>query len=117
MIPTIPVFNLLVNVWFTGNTPLAGPPDLLDLPAQLYINTRIGFDAQPGSRTSWFPPIWIRIASGSYTSSQGDIFEVDAGSGFYYKHRMWERIHLGFPNEYWAILVDTCTDNGTTPRP
>jgi len=42
----------------------------------------------------------------------GQVFEVPAESGRYYRARFKERMHQGFPNEYLIVVVVQCNNAG-----
>jgi len=100
---TVPVFNITVNIWHAGNAP-PDPPDLSPL-AQLYIPSRGLLDIQPGEDELWQPPIYLRVAVGTDLRHQ-DIVEAAAGDGWFYRTRWVERMHRGFPNEYFVGILE-----------
>jgi len=97
---TIPDFNLLGDWWVFPNTPSAGAATLTGIPVQKYVFSRVPPWTQPQ----------IRFAPNALpTMNNGDIWEVPAGSGRYWKAAAWGIFHEGFPNEYWmeeCIYVD-----------
>lgn len=110
---TPPIFNILANLWFCGNTPNSGPFDFENQECQLYIYSRALLDIEPGSPELWIPPVWLRMptaAVANWTSTF--IAEVEAGSGRYYLARWKDVLHLGFPNEYRVILMEQCDGDG-----
>jgi len=114
---TLPIFNLLTNYWTAGHTPAADPPDIVDVPSQLYVFSRLGVDQVAASPTLYTPPIMIRQPLGAYLAVVGDIAEAVPGSADYYKVRWVQVFHLGFPNQYLGVLVEQCNSAGATPRP
>jgi hypothetical protein len=102
---SLPNFNLKMNVWHTGLNPAVDPPTAT-LQGQLYIANKQIPDVEPGVPQHWVPSIFLRIGAGTYVPVNLDIWEVPHASGAFYLHRWWDRIHKGFPNEYWAILVE-----------
>lgn len=110
---TPPVFNVLADVWFAGHTPADHPPDEENQVCQLYVISRPSIDVQPDAIELWTPPILIRLPVGSGAAWEaGQIWEVQAESGFYYRSRWKERVHFGFPNAYYVVLVDQCDSHG-----
>jgi len=110
---TTPVFNLLANVWNAGNVPADGPPDWSGVACQFYIYSRNSTSIQPCELELYTPVIQIRLpiaASGPWVD--GQVFEVEAGSGRYYRARFKDRVHYGFPNEYLVAYVVQCNDEG-----
>jgi hypothetical protein len=112
----LPTFNVDFQGWRTGNVPGVDPADFGPFDCQLYVNSRGALDMSPGFEADWFPPIVIRFPLGSFAPQSDDIYECEIGSGFYYRFRMWERVHLGFGNEYWMVLVDQCNADRSMPR-
>jgi len=111
---TLPDFNLALQVWVPPNAPNLGGPDLTGMSCQLYIHNRHNQDITPTDRDFWVPPIILRIPVG-WQPEVGEIYGVDGNTNTYYKHRFGHRIHQGFPNEYWMIVVEMCTPTGATP--
>jgi len=110
---TLPEFNVLIDVWDSGNLPADDPPDFENVTVQFYVYSRVSFDVQPCNLELYQPPIQIRLpvsTSAIWVSSQ--IYEVPAESGRYYRARFKERVHLGFPNEYLVVYVVQCQDDG-----
>lgn len=112
----LPSFNLLLSFWNAPNTPAGGPPDQVDVPAQIYLSTRALLDITPGSPTLWVPPLYLRIPLGAYIPLETDIAAVQPGLTDCYKVRWVQNTHIGFPNEYQVALVEQCTTSGVTPR-
>lgn len=110
---TLPIFNVATKVWNVGNTPDDGPADFTGVLVQFYIYSRVSFDVQPCDLELYQPPIGIRmpIASSAVWSS-GQIWEVPEDSGFYYRARFKDRVHLNFPNEYNVVYVVQCGSDG-----
>jgi hypothetical protein len=110
---TLPVFNVATKVWNVGNTPDDGPADFTGVLVQFYIYSRVSFDVQPCDLELYQPPIQVRmpIASSAVWSS-GQIWEVPEDSGFYYRARFKDRVHLNFPNEYNVVFVVQCGSDG-----
>lgn len=109
---SLPNFNLALAVWRSGNAPFADPPDIEDLVCQLYVLNRHNQDMVPNDSNSYVPPIIIRTPTG-FQPIGGDIYGVANNTITYYAHRWGHLIHQGFPNEYWDIIVEMCTNDGT----
>lgn len=110
---TTPNFNLLCDVWNSGHVPGSDTPDFENVACQLYVNGRTMFDVQPCDLETYQPAIAIRLPPSIIPIwSAGQIFEVPAESGFYYRARFKERMHLGFPNQYLAVWVVQCGADG-----
>lgn len=114
---TPPNFNLLADAWTAGHTPAADPPDILSIPCQTYVASRLSTDQVAGTPTLYTPVIIIRQPTGVYSPLVGDIYEVTPGSGDFYKVRWSQVYHLGFTNQYLGVLVEQCDGTGATPRP
>lgn len=112
----LPNFNLNVSFWILGHTPSADPPDEVDIPCQIYLNTRGLLDITPGGPGDWVPPIYLRIPLGVFIPSLGNIAAVQPGLTDCYKIRWVQNAHIGFANEYQIALAEQCTDAGVTPR-
>lgn len=110
---TLPVFNLFADVWSAGHVPSADDPDFENLTCQFYVYSRVSFDIQPCELELYQPPIQIRIPVAGLTPwVDGQIFEVPAESGRYYRARFKERLHQGFINEYLVAYVVQCDADG-----
>lgn len=117
MTVALPAFNLLYDFWTAGHTPNTSPPDVAAVPAQCYFNSRSFVDVTPGAASIWVPSIFVRIPLGIYLPVVGDICGQVIPPADYYKVRLIQYTHRGFPNEYISLLVEQCDGNGTTPRP
>jgi len=110
---TVPNFNVFADVWSTGHVPADDDPDFENLTVQLYIYSRVSFDVQPCELELYQPPIQIRIPrQAPIPWVNGQVFEVPAESGRYYRARFKERVHIGFPNEYLVVVVVQCGSDG-----
>jgi len=110
---TLPVFNVPVDVWSTGNLPASEVPDFENVTSQFYIYSRVSFDINACELELYSPPIQIRMPLAAIVPwTQGQVFEVPAESGRYYRARLKERVHMGFVNEYLVIYVVQCNANG-----
>jgi len=110
---TVPVFNLFADVWNAGNTPAGGAPDFENVPVQLYISSRGTFDVQPCEMEQFTPPIWVRIPISEIAIwTSGQIWEVPAETGRYYRARFKDVMHYGFSNQYLFAIVVQCNSEG-----
>lgn len=110
---TVPNFNLTCDVWNAGNIPSSGPADFTGVACQFYIYSRHSTDVQPCELELYTPVVQIRMpvaAGGPWVS--GQVFEVESGSGRYYRARWKDRVHYGFPNEYLVAIVVQCNEDG-----
>lgn len=110
---TVPQFNVPVDFWSTGHIPDDDPPDFENVSCQFYIYSRVSFDVQPCELELYQPPMQLRVPrSAALAWVAGQVFEVPAESGRYYRARYKDRVHLGFPNEYLVIFVVQCGSDG-----
>jgi len=110
---TVPQFNLLMDVWFSGHVPSVDLPDAENVPVQFYLYSRGTFDVQPCELELYTPPIWLRLPTSETANFvSGQVFECPAESGRYYRARFKERMHQGFPNEYLIVVVVQCNSAG-----
>jgi len=110
---TTPVFNVPVDVWVTGSLPDDDVPDFEGVTCQFYIYSRGSFDVQPCELELYTPPIQLRMPLDTLLIwATGQIFEVPAESGRYYRARFKDRLHLGFPNEYLVVWLIQCNGAG-----
>lgn len=123
----LPNFNLLCNAWACNQTPTNDPPTWEDVPCQLYVVSRPNVSVTPSYTNDyyveWNFPIVIRGPRteqpfDSYANQMGaGIWEVPVGSGNYYRTLMSEVVHMGFPNEYMAVVVTQCDYDGKMVTP
>lgn len=110
---TVPIFNLLGDVWYAGKVPSADAPDVENIELQKYIYSRAVYDVQPCEVEQFTPPIFLRMSiDDSEAWELGQVFEVPAESGMYYRARFKEIMHQGFPNQYRVVVVVQCNDEG-----
>jgi len=110
---TPPQFNIPVDVWSTGHIPDDDDPDFENVSAQFYIYSRVSADVHPCELELYHPITQIRLpVSVAVLWVSAQIFEVPSESGRYYRAKLKERIHLGFPNEYLVAYVVQCNGLG-----
>jgi hypothetical protein len=113
-----PNFNVTCNVWQPPHTPAANLPDTAGL-FQIYLYSRTPqMLLHPGSGR-WLPLIIIREA---FAAAQHlGINHIVGHTGpplapnAYYKVQYALRMHVGFPNQYFAYPSLQCNSNGTIP--
>lgn len=111
---TLPMFNLSLNIWEPGHTPLADPPDRAGIMGQIYVLSRPSLEVTPGDKKFWVHPINLRIAKEEVACLEGTIVEDPASPfGGYYKIRWGCRCHAGFDNEYQMYLMELCNSDGS----
>lgn len=103
---TVPNFNLSCNQWRPPNVPPDPPTDFLA--CQLYLNSRVAVNILPGDFTRYVPVLYLRVPFGT-DLQVNDVIEVEAGSAWFYTVRWVERVHLGFPNEYFVGVLEQRT--------
>jgi len=110
---TVPVFNVPIDVWDAGHVPDDDVPDFENVTVQFYVYSRVSFDVQPCELELYNPPIQIGFPVSTLAIwVSGQVFEVPAESGRYYRARFKEKLHLGFPNEYLVAYVVQCNGAG-----
>jgi len=113
---TVPQFNLLVKRWTLPNTPNSGGANQSNIPAQLYIPSRMeGIEQLDGFTSTYYPPIIFRLPAGVVTFSRSHIFSGPSSPQIYYRVIFADRIHPGFPNQYDCFLTHQCDGNGDPP--
>lgn len=107
----LPTFNVFCSVWRPPNA----PPALEDFTyaCQLYFTSKGQFDVEPGDNTHYNPPVYLRVPKGTDLQPD-DIVECEPASGWLYTVRWTDRVHLGFPNEYFVGIME---QQGPGPTP
>ena len=100
---TLPTFNLVANIWRAA-TPLTDPPDVVT-DAQLYLSSRVYVATSLVTPGDAVPTVTLRVPMGA-DLRVGDIVEVEAGDAWFYTCVWIERMHRGFPNEYFVGLLE-----------
>lgn len=113
---TKPIFNLLCDIWNVPHVPSMDPADSVDVPCQVYVHSRADIDQLQTSSDQWVPPIYIRAATAAPIFQRGQIILPHDFGADYYKVRWIQLVHMGFTNQYLAVLVEQCNADGTTPR-
>jgi|SRR5580765_1703751 len=113
-----PNFNVTCNVWFPGHVPSINLPDSSGL-FQIYIYSRTPQMLFHPASGRWLPLIIIRE---SFAAAQhiGVNYIVKHSQpplvpDAYYKVQYQMRMHVGFPNQYFAYPSLQCNANGTIP--
>lgn len=100
---TLPNFNVSCFIWHPPNAP-PNPPDE-NLACQFYVTSRGQWGMVPGDNTLYIPPIYLRLQPGS-ALLVGDVVECPPATGRFYVVRWVEVMHLGFPNQYLAGILE-----------
>jgi len=106
----LPDFNITVNIWRAAN-PTTNPPDVVS-PAQFYLNARIVLTIGFTGAGEVIINSELRVPKGTDLQLD-DVVEIDAGSGLFYTVIFADRVHFGFPNEYFMGVVS----KGGSPVP
>lgn len=108
---TLPIFNLVCNLWrppATTSDPPTSSPD-----CQLYYPSRSTLPIEVPSADDFSPAAWIRFPWGTDVRV-GDILEVAAADGYFYEVRFVDRMHRGFANQY---IFAVCEQQAASPPP
>lgn len=109
---TLPNFNILCDVWILPAKPADGPPTHVDIPCQLYRNSRLADNNSPRAQlrlSTLSSPLVPTSGSGA---AGNPIVECPSGSGNFYRAERGEFMHRGFPNEYVSVDVTPCQLSG-----
>jgi hypothetical protein len=110
---TPPVFNLLADIWFCGNTPAEGDPDFENQNCQLYLPSRVTLGFDRTTHDYLISGIQVRLPAEAVVNWQStNILEIPAESGRYFLAQFKEYQHAGFPNQYLLIVCLQCDDTG-----
>lgn len=110
---TLPQFNVPVDVWSAGHVPSEDDPDFENVASQFYVYSRVSFDVQPCELELYHPALQVRMPLAALLAwREGQVFEIPAESGRYYRARWKDRVHLGFPNEYLVAFIVQCRADG-----
>jgi len=111
----LPSFNILCDIWTVGKYPDVDAPTYVDVPCQLYVNSKGLLDIEPDDQWAWVPPIWVRMPLSHFTQwGVATIFSAPKGLSEFYKARWKNRMHAGFPNEYLVAVVEQCDGMGVS---
>jgi len=114
-----PTFSAVHSVWKKPAVPSGGPPTFTGVPLQVYIYSRTPeLIFHPGSGR-YLPLIIIRepFAAGNHLAID-DIVSHAQPPGVpsaYYRVQYQLRMHVGFPNQYFAYPSLQCNSNGLIP--
>lgn len=117
---TPPNFNAVCNVWVPPALPSAAPPTFVGNLYQVYMYSRTPtLLLHPGSGR-WLPLIIIRepFAAAVHLAADWIVSHttVPGVPQMYYRVQYVQRMHVGFPNQYFAAMSLQCNANGTIPR-
>lgn len=112
----LPHFNLLCFVWRDGHIPNTHLPDLSDIPCQLYVFPRFVIDQHESDEGYYVPPIILRFPLGAFSPKFEDVYLIKGRAFMYYKAFWAERMHTGFPNEYFIVQCGQTDKFAGVPR-
>ena len=117
---TPPNFNVLANVWVPPANPAANLPTFVNVAYQIYVNARLPeLLFHPGSGR-WLPLIIIREPFAAAVHLAVDWIvehtQPPVVPRAIYKVQYVQRMHVGFPNQYFAAYCLQCNPNGTIPK-
>jgi hypothetical protein len=113
--PSVPKFNLTVNIWRNAN-PVANPPDVVSRAALRIYKTAFVRGGSPGgsSAVTVVLPKGTDIRSG-LSATGFDRVECPAGSGRYYIVYAVDDVGKGFPNEYRLAVISQTVQPSPLP--
>lgn len=114
-----PNFNATCDVWIPPNTPAVNLPSF-NGPYQVYIYSRTPQLIFHPASGRWLPLIIIRepFAAGAHLGIDYILShsQPPGTPAAYYKVQYALRMHVGFPNQYFAYPALQCNANGTVPK-
>ena len=105
---TLPIFNCIFNSWRLDPTGSSWFRVITGGACQWYVNSRMLAIDFSVSGLEEIILHFLRTPKGT-DIAEGDLVEVEPGSGWFYALVETERVHLNFPNEYlvgFANIVD-----------
>jgi len=113
---TLPQFNELAKLWRAGLDPRVAPPTITDIPCQPYLYSRQWIPHHEADINYLVPSMQLRFPIGSFSPLISDTYLIQ-GKPFAYYRGVWaERVHMGFPNEYFIVLCCQSDDTASVPR-
>jgi hypothetical protein len=115
-----PNFNVVADLWSPPAVPSTSAPTFTAIACQIYTYSRTPqLMFHPGSGR-WLPVIIVRLPFGFPIVILPDmIFKSGATTTQgpdYHKVQYIQRLHVGFPNQYYACYCLQCNANGTIPK-
>lgn len=111
---TPPILNLLASAWIPPHAPATDPPDVTNIPCQLYLRSRASFFLTPSQTPPYIPALILRTAWPRGVLGPYIIIEIPAEDpGTYYYIAFSDPAHLGFSNVYTASPLIRCDAAGT----
>ncbi len=100
-----PVFNLICDLWNNGNTPLLGAADFPLVPCQLYVLSKPDAprDSSGSIATLQQPVVVIRLPADNWPDNIDFAVVTDGIGSYTYAVHGSGPVHLGFPNQYFAL--------------
>jgi len=118
-----PTFNLLLDFWGPGLVPTIDPPDVVDIPGQLYYGFRSP-NQTLGDKTilAGYPPTSIFrinpiVNLQSLRPIVGGFFKWTDFRSFdwYYQILWWDWDHAEFSNKYYVFCCTQVNKDGSWP--
>jgi hypothetical protein len=103
----LPEFNITCDIWRPPDAP-PGPATFTNVACQLYIYSRTSTDIKPTVLDTYQPTIMLRVPMGTDLQVD-DVVEAASGDGWFYTVRFTDRMHRGFPNEYFMGILEQQT--------
>jgi len=113
---TLPQFNLTAKLWRAGLDPRFAAPTQVGIPCQPYLFSRQWIAHHEADINYLVPSMQIRFPKGSFTPQMSDTFLLSSSAFAYYRGVWAERMHPGFPNEYFVVVCTQSDDTASVPR-
>jgi hypothetical protein len=113
---TLPQFNQTAKVWRAGADPRTATPVHVDIPCQPYLFSRQWIAHHEPDINYLVPSMQVRFPKGSFSPLISDVYLLSFSAFAYYRGVWAERVHPGFPNEYFMVVCVQCDDTSSTPR-
>ena len=106
---TPPIFNLACDIWLETSDPLTDPADIVDSPVQWYSLSRPDSprDASGSTAVEQFPLSVLRLPAGNWPNNIAYVRISFAGLDYWFFCFASKPMHLGFPNQYFALFTDS----------
>jgi hypothetical protein len=116
---TPPQFTASCSIWKKPAVPSGGPATFTNVLLQVYAYSRTPqLLFHPGTGR-WLPVIIIRepFAAGNHLGIDDIVSHTQPPlvPNAYYRVQYAQRMHVGFPNTYFAYMSLQCNANGTIP--
>jgi hypothetical protein len=102
---TLPIFNQLCDYWPAGVDPTANPPTFVAIPCQPYVQKALDY-------YYWSGYVLRMPKQAVPLILVNDTFKITTYPNFaavFFQVLICRIMHMGFPNEYWAVSAWTTT--------